>query len=141
MKNKAVNVLICDYHEAYSTELARRLNQHGLVNVLGSTRSVSEAASYLSFATPDILLVDVHKLVVEQPQKVREIKKKHPDLQLIALELYEEELSRNDLSQHGFDAVVARNAELETIETEMLLSLQKKYLRNSCDFQSSPAAA
>ena len=130
MENSVAKILICDYHESYSRELANQLNNHGMVKVLGNTRSLGEAASYLSFTMPDIILVDVHKLLDQQTDKISQIKRKYPCIRLLALELYEEEISNIDLFRKGFDGVVARNSELSAIESEMLLAIRRRNEQN-----------
>ena len=53
-----INIFLVDGHDRTGTGLARHLTRDARLALLGTTLSVEEAATFLRFLEPDVILVD-----------------------------------------------------------------------------------
>lgn len=87
---ESIKVLIVDDHTLFRQGLRKLLEAYAGVQVIGEASNGKEAIAKVDEISPDLVLMDIKMPRMDGIEAIRFIKKKHPELNILALSMYED---------------------------------------------------
>lgn len=111
MKQYPCKVVICDGHQMFRSRLTHVLTSDKKIMVIHQAGNIIQLNSVLQHSDPDVILFDLKLLISDRFQVVRKIKKMLPNASIVAMGLYEDDCTMEELRVKGIDHFLAKNAE------------------------------
>jgi two-component system, NarL family, response regulator NreC len=116
-----IRLLIADDHEIFRDGLALMLARQKEITLLGQAGDGKELVELSSAHKPDVIITDIKMPVMDGIQATKKILKDQPDVKIIALSMFDEEMLIVDMLEAGAKGYLLKNADkseiLEAIET------------------------
>lgn len=87
---ESIKVLIVDDHTLFRQGLRKLLEAYAGVQVIGEASNGKEAIAKVDEISPDLVLMDIKMPRMDGIEAIRFIKEKHPELNILALSMYED---------------------------------------------------
>lgn len=110
-----IKIFITDDHPIVLEGLKNVLNATEGFSVTGTCSTAKETLEAFEQQEPDILLLDINLPDINGIELCTEIKKKHPDVHVIALSVHNEGLIINSMLKQGASGYIQKNALSEVI--------------------------
>ncbi len=113
-ESSAIKVLIVDDHHVIREGLRRILELDKGLNVVGEAKNGEEAIRKAVALSPDVILMDLKMPSMDGISATREIKQKLPDVNILVLTLYAEDLVK-EAFEAGASGYLLKDSECEQI--------------------------
>lgn len=113
-ESSAIKVLIVDDHHVVREGLRRILELDNGINVIGEAKNGEEAIRKAVMLSPDVILMDLKMPSMDGISATREIKQKLPDVNILVLTLYAEDLVK-EAFEAGASGYLLKDSESEQI--------------------------
>lgn len=124
-----IRVLVVDDHELVRKGITRMLNDEDGIEVLGEASSGEEALELARKLQPNVVIMDVKMPGIGGIEATSKIVKALPDVQVLALSVYEEEPFPSRLLKAGAAGFLSKGAELdEMLRAVRTISAGQRYL-------------
>lgn len=110
-----INIYLTDDHPIVSEGLKNVLNKHEELSVTGTFATASSTLEAFETQEPDVLLLDINLLDMNGIELCAEIKKRYPDVNIIALSVHNEAVIINSILKQGASGYIQKNAVIEVI--------------------------
>jgi two-component system response regulator NreC len=118
---KQTEVLLVDDHEIVRAGLRSLLERHQDVKIVGEAGSGTEAVELAAELKPDVVLMDVSMRDMDGVEATRRIKKRAPDVNVLALTVHEEEAYFFEMLSAGASGYVPKRASPQVLLTAIAL--------------------
>ena len=132
---KKISVLVVDDHPFFRSGLIQWLNQQELVSSCAEAGSVAEARMAVEEAEPDVILMDLRLGDGEGLELTRELAPEHPEIRIVALSQFDEDLYAHRALQAG-----ARGYLMKSEATESVLAAIRTVMRGEIHLSHVMAA-
>lgn len=127
MKQKYIKVLLIDDEVALANTLAQRLKMRDFK--VGTAYDGEQALSKLKEEEPDVVVLDLKMPGMHGMEVLREIKKTHPDIQVIILTGHGTDKDEEDAKRLGGFDFLKKPADIETLEHKIKAAFKEKMER------------
>ena len=127
MKQKDIKVLLIDDEVALANTLAQRLKMRDFK--VGTAYDGEQALSKLKEEEPDVIVLDLKMPGMHGMEVLREIKKAHPDIQVIILTGHGTDKDEEDAKRLGGFDFLKKPADIETLEHKIKAAFKEKMER------------
>ncbi|MBI4776209.1 MAG: PAS domain S-box protein [Deltaproteobacteria bacterium] len=103
-------VLLVDDHQVMRQGLNRLISGHPDIRVVGEAANGHEAIEGVRQLKPHVVVMDVSMPVMDGIEATRRIKAESPEVRVIGLSMYEDELIADTMRQAGAEALVSKTA-------------------------------
>ncbi|MEO1654043.1 MAG: response regulator transcription factor [Bacteroidota bacterium] len=115
-----IKVILVDDHQLFLQGLQSLLKFVPHINILATARNGHEALVQIEREAPHVLLTDIEMPEMDGIELTTEVKKKYPDIKILALTMYRESGMIQAILRAGADGYILKNANKE----EVLKALQ-----------------
>jgi len=116
-----IKLFILDDHQMLIDGLKSLLETEKAYEFIGSAQNGLEALAFISNNIPDVVLTDINMPVMNGVDFTKQLKKKHPEVKVIALSMFNEKGPISDMLAAGASGYILKN----TGKEELLNALQK----------------
>ncbi|MCZ8285930.1 MAG: response regulator transcription factor, partial [Bacteroidia bacterium] len=116
-----LKIYIVDDHQMLIDGLKALLSDEKHISLVGENTSAKAALKEVGEYRPDIVLTDINMPEMDGIELTREIKKKQPEVKVIALSMYGERETISDMLKAGVSAYILKN----TGKQELLKAIEK----------------
>ncbi len=116
----AMRLLLVDDHAVVRSGLRMLLNAEPDVEIVGEASTAAEAMETASTVKPDVILMDIGLPDLSGIDATREIKKKYPEIAIVALTIHEDEEYFFKMLEAGASGYVPKRAAPE----ELLIAIR-----------------
>ncbi len=116
----AMRLLLVDDHAVMRSGLRMLLNAEPDVEIVGEASTAAEAMETASTVKPDVILMDIGLPDLSGIDATREIKKKYPEIAIVALTIHEDEEYFFKMLEAGASGYVPKRAAPE----ELLIAIR-----------------
>ncbi len=88
MAERSIRILVADDHPVVREGLAAMLSREPDIDVIGEARDGQEAVERVASLNPDVVLMDLQMPRLSGVDAIRQIRARHPEVQLIVLTTY-----------------------------------------------------
>jgi DNA-binding NtrC family response regulator len=127
MKQKDIKVLLIDDEVALANTLAQRLKMRDFK--VGTAYDGEQALSKLKEEEPDVIVLDLKMPGMHGMEVLHEIKKAHPDIQVIILTGHGTDKDEEDAKRLGGFDFLKKPADIETLEHKIKAAFKEKMER------------
>lgn len=114
-ESTAIKVMIADDHEIYRDGLRLMLKKQPAVEWLGEAANGKELVEMIKVKKPDVVLLDILMPVKDGIETTRYLHRNYPDINVIALSMFNEENLVVDMLEAGAKGYMLKNADKEEI--------------------------
>ncbi|MEM7373733.1 MAG: response regulator transcription factor [Bacteroidota bacterium] len=118
-----IKVYLVDDHQIILDGLTALLKEIPDIEVIGEANSGTELLHRLAWQSPDIIIIDVDMPQMDGKEATLQVKKKHPDVQLIALSMHHDHGIIQAMTRAGASGYLLKN----TSQEEMITAIRKVY--------------
>jgi two-component system response regulator NreC len=118
---RQIEVLLVDDHEIVRAGLRSLLERHQDVKIVGEAGSGAEAVELVVELEPDVVLMDVSMRDMDGVEATRRIKKRTPDVNVLALTVHEEEAYFFEMLTAGASGYVPKRASPQLLLTAIAI--------------------
>lgn len=127
MKQKDIKVLLIDDEVALANTLAQRLKMRDFK--VGTAYDGEQALSKLKEEEPDVIVLDLKMPGMHGMEVLQEIKKAHPDIQVIILTGHGTDKDEEDAKRLGGFDFLKKPVDIETLEHKIKAAFKEKMER------------
>jgi len=127
MKQKDIKVLLIDDEVALANTLAQRLKMRDFK--VGTAYDGEQALSKLKEEEPDVIVLDLKMPGMHGMEVLQEIKKAHPDIQVIILTGHGTDKDEEDAKRLGGFDFLKKPTDIETLEHKIKAAFKEKMER------------
>jgi DNA-binding NarL/FixJ family response regulator len=110
-----IRLVIADDHEIFRDGLALMLSKQQDISLVGQAENGRRLVALVNELQPDIVMTDVKMPVMDGIEATRVLLAQHPDLQIIALSMFDEENLIVDMLEAGARGYLLKNADKQEI--------------------------
>lgn len=107
---KPINILLADDHQIFREGLKALLEEAEMLNVLVQASNGVQVLKQLENHKVDIVMMDIHMPVMTGIECMQEIKKKHPELPVLALTMAADEIYIKRMLKAGANGYLLKNS-------------------------------
>ncbi|MBL7710757.1 MAG: response regulator transcription factor [Chitinophagaceae bacterium] len=122
-----IKIAIADDHEIFREGFKLLLRDQNEVQLVGEAEHGRELLKVLEEAKPDVVIVDIKMPVLDGVDACKAIRKKFPDVQVIALSMFNEDSLIVDMLEAGAKGYLLKN----TNKQELLTAVRAVYEGNT----------
>jgi two-component system, NarL family, response regulator NreC len=111
----SIRLVIADDHEIFRDGLALMLSKQQDIQLVGQAGNGRELASLVKELQPDVVMTDVKMPVMDGIEATRFLLTQNPDLNIIALSMFDEENLIVDMLEAGAKGYLLKNADKQEI--------------------------
>jgi DNA-binding NarL/FixJ family response regulator len=119
----SIRLIIADDHEIFRDGLALMLSKQQDIELIGQAEHGKQLVALVTELQPDVIMTDVKMPVMDGIEATRFLLSKFPDLQIIALSMFDEENLIVDMLEAGAKGYLLKNADKQ----EILDAIQSVY--------------
>lgn len=128
-KDEEVALFLVDDHQIVLDGLQALLSQVPGIVVVGEANSGEELLRSLEFLTVDLVILDVHMPAMDGVEVCRLIRERYPDIQVLALTMYDDLGVLQSMMRAGATGYVLKNtSRQELLEAIRVVTQGKKYI-------------
>ena len=117
MKIPEIRLLLVDDHEVIRTGLRMLLESNQDLEIVGEASSGNQALEMAHTHHPDVIVMDITLPDISGIEATRRIKRKHPQIAVVALTIHEDEQYFFEMLQAGASGYVPKRAASEDLIT------------------------
>lgn len=121
--NSSIRLVIADDHEIFRDGLALMLSKQQDIELVGQAEHGKQLLELVNELQPDVIMTDVKMPVMDGIEATRFLLSKYPDIQIIALSMFDEENLIVDMLEAGAKGYLLKNADKQ----EILEAIQSVY--------------
>lgn len=110
-----IRLVIADDHEIFRDGLALMLSKQQNIELIGQAENGKQLLSLVRELQPDVVMTDVKMPVMDGIEATRSLLAENPDLQIIALSMFDEENLIVDMLEAGAKGYLLKNADKQEI--------------------------
>jgi DNA-binding NarL/FixJ family response regulator len=110
-----IRLVIADDHEIFRDGLALMLSKQQNIQLIGQAENGKQLLSLVRELQPDVVMTDVKMPVMDGIEATRSLLAENPDLQIIALSMFDEENLIVDMLEAGAKGYLLKNADKQEI--------------------------
>lgn len=110
-----IRLVIADDHEIFRDGLAMMLSKQQDIQLIGQAENGRQLTSLVRELQPDVVMTDVKMPVMDGIEATRALLSENPDLQIIALSMFDEENLIVDMLEAGAKGYLLKNADKQEI--------------------------
>jgi PAS domain S-box-containing protein len=110
-----IRVLLADDHSVLREGLINILSQDSTISIVGEAANGESAVELAAKLKPDVILMDVMMHGMGGAEATRIIKHTFPDIQVIALSMYEEHERGSEMKEAGASAFITKRKAASTV--------------------------
>jgi two-component system, NarL family, response regulator NreC len=110
-----IRLVIADDHEIFRDGLALMLSKQQDIQLIGQAENGRQLTSLVRELQPDVVMTDVKMPVMDGIEATRSLLAENPDLQIIALSMFDEENLIVDMLEAGAKGYLLKNADKQEI--------------------------
>jgi two-component system response regulator NreC len=110
-----IRLVIADDHEIFRDGLAMMLSKQQDIQLIGQAENGRQLTSLVRELQPDVVMTDVKMPVMDGIEATRCLLAENPDLQIIALSMFDEENLIVDMLEAGAKGYLLKNADKQEI--------------------------
>ncbi|MGD2144525.1 MAG: response regulator transcription factor [Anaerolineae bacterium] len=118
---KRIGILLVDDHEIVRAGLRSLLERNEQVKIVGEASSGTEAVQLATELKPDVVLMDVSMRDMDGVEATRRIKKRTPEVNVLALTVHEEEAYFFEMLTAGASGYVPKRASPQVLLTAITI--------------------
>lgn len=122
-----IKIAIADDHEIFREGFKLLLRDQNEVQLVGEAENGRELLQLVETAKPDVVIVDIKMPVMDGVDACKAIKKKFPDVHVIALSMFNEDSLIVDMLEAGAKGYLLKN----TNKQELLTAVRAVYEGNT----------
>ncbi len=115
-----IKVFIVDDHKMLIDGLKALLINEPQFKIAGESLSAEQALEEISSAKPDIVLTDINMPGMDGIKFTSEIKKRYPQIKVIALSMFGERATISDMLEAGVNGYILKNTGKEELVSALL---------------------
>ncbi|HPF50734.1 MAG TPA: response regulator transcription factor [Draconibacterium sp.] len=124
-----IRIVVADDHQLFREGLVNLLENDDAIEVIGEAKNGNEAIEKVYELKPDILLTDIAMPEMNGMEATRQLKKKHPELKIVALSMHSDKQFVKGMLEAGTDAYLLKNCtHQQLLEAVHSVYNGKKYL-------------
>ncbi len=121
-----ITIAIADDHKLVRNGIASILTSNGF-DVIYQCSNGSELIEILSKGLPDVILMDINMPVIDGPDATKSIIAKYPDARILALSMFDDEISIIKMVRAGVRGYIPKDSEPE----ELIKAIETVFSRGS----------
>lgn len=125
-KPDTIRVMIVDDHDVVRSGLSVFLRAVDNMELVGEAKNGKEAVSLCAEVKPDVILMDVKMPEMDGPTATRIIRESNPEVQIIALTSFLDEVSMNAALQAGAIGYLLKNTSVDEIANAITAAAEGK---------------
>jgi DNA-binding NarL/FixJ family response regulator len=134
MIQQEISVIIADDHEIVRDGLATIFSKEKNIRLLAEASNGQQLLQLLNVHNPDIILMDIKMPVMNGIEATRIISKKHPEIGIIALSMYDDSHQVGEMLASGASGYLVKNArKKDLLEAIVAVSKNKTYFCRSTE--------
>lgn len=110
-----IRVLLADDHSVLREGLIKILSQDSTISIVGEAANGESAVELAAKLKPDVILMDVMMPGMGGAEATRSIKHTNPNIQVIALSMYEEHERGSEMKEAGASAFITKRKAASTV--------------------------
>jgi two-component system, NarL family, response regulator NreC len=110
-----IKLVIADDHEIFRDGLALMLSRQEGISLIGQAENGRELIELADALHPDLVITDIKMPLLGGIEATRELLKRHPDLKIIALSMYDEDNLIVEMLEAGAKGYLLKNADKREI--------------------------
>jgi PAS domain S-box-containing protein len=118
-KTEGVRILFVDDHHVMRQALIGLFNDHPYIRVVGEAANGREALELARKLRPDVILMDISMPEMDGIEATRRIKAEMPEVLVIGLSMFDDEVTVQSMRQAGADGYVSKTASTEGLLKEI----------------------
>ncbi|MBW2084506.1 MAG: response regulator transcription factor [Deltaproteobacteria bacterium] len=107
---ETIRLLLVDDHKILRQSLSILLDKVSEIEVVGQAEDGRQAVELVESLNPDVVLMDIAMPFLNGIEATRKIKKKHPEVKVLILSMYSDELYINKLLRAGASGYILKDA-------------------------------
>jgi len=115
VKKGSIKIVLAEDHAMFRQALASMLNFETHFNVVGEVGNGRELMTILKSVEPDILLMDIEMPVMNGHEAFHLIRKKHPDLRIIIVSMYDDDGLVSEFISAGARAYLTKDTPIDQL--------------------------
>ena len=124
-----IRIVVADDHQLFREGLVNLLENDDAIEVIGEAENGKEAIDKVFDLKPDILLTDIAMPEMNGMEATRQLKKKNPQLKIVALSMHSDKQFVKGMLEAGTDAYLLKNCtHQQLLEAVHSVYNGKKYL-------------
>ncbi len=124
-----IRIVVADDHQLFREGLVNLLENDNAIEVIGEAENGNEAIEKVYELKPDILITDIAMPEMNGMEATRQLKKKQPDLKIVALSMHSDKQFVKGMLEAGTDAYLLKNCtHQQLLEAVHSVYNGKKYL-------------
>jgi DNA-binding NarL/FixJ family response regulator len=113
--HSSIRLVIADDHEIFRDGLALMLSKQQDIQLIGQAANGRQLVTLVNELRPDVVMTDVKMPIMDGIEATRYLLTQHPDLQIIALSMFDEENLIVDMLEAGAKGYLLKNADKQEI--------------------------
>lgn len=128
LNNKNVNIVIVDDNPAFRKGVSVFLRKEEKYKIIGEFNSGLELLQFPELHIVQLILLDIELPEVNGLEIAKRINFKHPEIKMIAITLYQDNIYIRQLVENGFRAFVCKTDVPETLLDTINATMQNKFI-------------
>ncbi|ELR69213.1 two component transcriptional regulator, LuxR family [Fulvivirga imtechensis AK7] len=119
---KEINIMIVDDHKMFLDGITSLLKEHSGFNIVASAKDGNEALTKLTVNNSiDVLITDISMPDLDGEALCKEVKRKYPDINILALSMHSDSKSIKKVLRNGASGYILKN----TGQEELIEAIQQ----------------
>lgn len=133
IKENNYQLLVVDDHAIFANTLSSTIKQKLTgVNVVGTFYDAVSAIKSLRLNMPEIILMDIQMKGIDGFEATKKIKEKYPNIQILALSMFDDTITINRMFQFGASGYLSKNIDLNELKKAIKAVMRgEKYIESS----------
>lgn len=128
----AISILIADDHQLFREGLVNLINGNNEMKIIAQAENGRQAVDMASEMNPDVILMDIGMPEINGIEATRILKKKHPEVKIIALSMHSDKQYIKGMLEVGASGYLLKNSTVDqTKEAIRNVHQGKKYLSSA----------
>lgn len=133
---KPIQIILVDDHKVVHQALAEMISFVDDFELVAQGGNGQEAIDLCNEFVPDIVLMDVVMPVIDGIEATRKILKQHPNIKILALSSFQDDVSVNSMLRSGAVGYVLKNAPVDELENIIRTVIEGKAVIDAALMQS-----
>ncbi len=121
-----LKLIVVDDHTFFRIGVILTVNRLKYADVIAEASNGCELIDLLSTQKPDLILTDIKMPIMDGIDATREIKKRYPEIKIVALSMFMEEEYLEKMIDAGVDGFLLKNCEVEDLNKALIAVSQGK---------------
>jgi DNA-binding NarL/FixJ family response regulator len=128
LNKKIINIAIVDDNPAFRKGISIFLRKEEKFKIIGEFNTGLELLQFPELHNVNLILLDIELPEISGLEIAKRINFKHPDIKMIAITLYQDNIYIRQLVENGFRAFVCKTEVPETLLNTINATMQNKFI-------------